>query len=348
MEIRVSGESWNIDIANVLAARPPRIRLVLSGPIKADVLDVMVLYTALSGFADIVEVERLPDSRFYVAERSYTESAFNPLFIRGEDRVAEVSFAAPHYVTRGVICTAAEAVLSASFDTFRANVAKLLRHAEIPIPENLLGLVTRLAFETVLNAEEHGSARVGPAAIRPLVPRLLGIVHHKSTLSYLSGNVARYVEKYLNHFSRPEGGWLEVVVADGGMGVAYPGYFVVSARNGVGENLYVQPYSFERMRLEKALQRGASTKGKWGRQISTQTRPGMGMEIIRQQFGEARAFANLRSGRARVQSMYSDTLGSEHWDSSPKYLVSNEPDVCYYGTAWQLLIPITTRYELSL
>jgi hypothetical protein len=349
MDLFLSNQNWGASIERLLRTKPPQLRVILDGPLQTDTLGVMTLYAAISSFVVDLEIVRLSDSHYYDAERTYSDTLFTALFLHGVQSSEGGLPLAPMRIEPGRFCVPTSAIVAPDYDVFRRTLATLFLQAHIKLPPELFGLVSRLLFEMSLNAEEHGGYRIPQQSPPAVVPRHIGVVHHTATLRYVGGNAAEYFRKYLSVFSKPEGGWLEIVVGDGGMGIAFPSYFVeTQGSKGSGEDIYGKSHTFEISRLNRLLRQGISTKGSWGRQISTQTRPGMGTEVIRQQFGAARAFATVRTGRSIIHSDYRDDVGVASWDGSPTYAVSTDPLPCFLGTTWQLLVPVTSLLQFQL
>lgn len=213
--------------------------------------------------------------------------------------------------------------------------------AGITVPRHLMGLVQALAYETISNAEEHGYVQVGPGTERSL--RFFALVLHPSVPKPLSPGGTTFLESYLRKNGRPRGGWLEMIVADSGMGMSYPGYAVRRRTASRREpNLYEQPFEEEFVLLQRTLSRGVTTKGLWGRQVTSQSQPGAGSDEIAKYLQMARGYAAVRAGRSLAQW---DHL--EYGDHvRPTFDVVMQEQPVFYGTAWQLLIPLTVQLEL--
>jgi hypothetical protein len=254
----------------------------------------------------------------------------------------------PHQIGEGMLCVSTAVLSSSSPVRFNAQLASYLHRAGIQVPGMVLGSVAAIGFEACSNAEEHGAFR--GANDTAGVMRFAAAFHHPPQPDRLDADATAYTRTYLERFSPPEQGWLEIFVIDAGPGMTYPSFYLMARESKwEGTDIYRTEYGVERVRLQTILESDVTTKGKWGRSLNTFTRPGYGTKVIKIRLALARGYAALRTGRAFASwSCMLPNTDLTQRDALPAFAVSENARALFRGTAWQVVVPITKQLELSL
>jgi hypothetical protein len=150
----------------------------------------------------------------------------------------------------------------------------------------------------------------------------------------------------------PDTPWLELIVVDSGMGMGYPAHQIWARQSGSQvEDLYSTPAFEEQRRLFLVLNEPISTKGKWGKAINLQTSTGEGTIFIRDRLGGVGGYAAVRAGRS-LAHWYTATRTFDHLHRRASrrepYTVVQQEYSPFFGTAWQILIPLETQFGLNI
>ena len=356
-------ERWNLaGFANQSGDEAGPINLATVA--RADALTGLLLAGALTNRHSPIKIRR-PTELSSTLRQRIQRSILRHLLLKDEFVLPgrsispeEINIGNGHIGTKTVLLTT-ESLVCDNERQFQTLLARAFRSANIALPSELLFLVASLAFEATINAEEHGGVVVN----RPYGVTLRGFaaIQHRDG-SQLHAAARAYVRSYTERFGPPDLGWLEIVIVDNGMGVAFPGYYIL-ARSKAWSNLnvYAQDVNLERARLEISLADGFTTKGAWGRLITTQTRPGSGTQHIRERLASVRGYAALRTGRSLANWSYLHQALSKQVSYVPQAIRSDSPtnlqpykirggapESLYQGTAWQFVIPLRTQIELPV
>ena len=338
------------------------VQIQLRGAVDIDALTTLILACLLSRKTAPILIDIAGNALTSSAQESLHRSLFIPLLLpkglsKGKYEIdpAEVAVR-ENFIVPKVLLLPAEALVCNNSREFQRLIAQAFRRAEIVVPTELLILLSSIGFEATLNAEEHGSVRLGGGESNEGIRGFAAMVHADGTT--LDSRAREYVSQYVAQFRRPEGGWLEIIVIDNGMGLAYPNFYLSALERGLDNpHLYTTNPAIERARLEEALKDGFTTKGRWGKLVSTQTRPGAGTEVIRKRLGSVRGYSALRTGRSAATWSYlrprvayvRNTLRGDHPDNIQPFIIQTvQPEFVFEGTAWQFVIPLTAQAELPL
>jgi hypothetical protein len=232
-------------------------------------------------------------------------------------------------------------------DAFQSDLVPFLQKAGIVLPRAFLAALTTIGFEAQSNAEEYGfrSYRYNEDAAFRIIA---GIQHEVS--KDVAPLAAEYFGEYFRAGHSPKTRWLELLVVDGGVGLAYPRYKKLAEESQWPEgDVYLTDYATERTMLNLVLNKGESTKGLWGRIINRHTVMGQGIKMIRFRLATARACALVRSGRAFASWYHpKQQLQSVDFANLPEYESSELEGELYYGTAWQVLLPLDPQLDLAV
>lgn len=231
---------------------------------------------------------------------------------------------------------------------FQADLERLFRSAGIEVSPTIYGAVATIAFEAILNAEEHGSFDLLGHRIN--APRFLGAQLHRGFGRSVAPSAWRYLESYVAAGHAEQSGWLELVIADGGVGIPYPSFHVFATQKEWSEtDIFRTPLSQERERLERLLNLPESSKGEWGQVVNLETARGDGTRFIKVRLAAVRGYASIRTGRFLAEWWYSKTkVRADDFASLPAYEVYSEAMPLLRGTIWRVLVPLQTQLTLEL
>ncbi len=232
-------------------------------------------------------------------------------------------------------------------DTFQADLVQFLKAATIRLSPVVLASLTAISFEAQSNAEEYGYRAADPEVSVPF--RVIAIIAHRrhEMIAPLAGG---YFREYEEAGYSADTRWLELLVVDAGVGLAYPRYDILAKANEwKTEELYAGDLEIERALLRLVLRKGATTKGKWGRVINRHSAPGTGLKTIKYRLGLARACAIVRAGRCTAY-YYEPRISHAPGDTSklPDYEPSSSEHALFRGTAWQVLMPLDPQLAFKL
>jgi hypothetical protein len=205
--------------------------------------------------------------------------------------------AAPNCV---MFCNLESAALAPSQNRFisvlLAAMREHIRSAEKWVPLEVRRAIGRLAYEAVTNVIDHAFGSPWRKQGEPLSYMSLRWYKSVSASSDELGGLRSYIENHSRNLGEGEGiaGWLELVVADSGVGIA-------ARHRQVDESvIYGGPVEDEDEALVEALKTSATVKL---RALDAQLRgePGYGTTIMAECLGKAKAYASLRTGRRLVQ-----------------------------------------------
>lgn len=232
-------------------------------------------------------------------------------------------------------------------DAFQADLVIQLRDAGIVLPGAFLAALTTIGFEAHSNAEEYGYRSFTESDLVPF--RVITAIVHENHEG-IAPLAQRYFEAYTQSGHSLATRWLELLVVDAGVGLAYPRYARLAAASGWdNEDLYARGHSAELTMLRIVLEKAGTTKGQWGRVINRHTMPGQGLGQIKRRLSLARACAIVRAGRSMAH-WYNPQLELEkigRGDLSP-YEPSERMHAFFRGTAWQFLLPLDPQIAMAL
>lgn len=261
----------------------------------------------------------------------------------------DVGFQQRGYVDpqRRLFCTPSARLDCESREEFLHDLSDWMRAADVVIPRPILMRIAALAFEVNQNAEEHGSIRVGDASevFRCLVARV-----HDRLGPELVPSARDYMRTYHEHGHAQGTRWLELIVVDAGMGLAFPGFYVrAQAMKSSTIDVYEAGWDAERGMFSEMLCKERSTKGHWGTSRSAQTPTGMGHRLILRNVLRMRAYAAVRAGRCLGSLSYPQTADPTVSElSEANYEVDTTEYEMFGGTAWHLLVPLDQQLTLTL
>jgi hypothetical protein len=329
--------------------------LTFDSPVRAECLKIALLVATLSRRERIVRVEFGRNGANENLLQSLRQTLLGPLIWRNERpgpvRVLSTTLGRSdmRFADRAshVLCLSSGALDSHTREAFQADLALWLREAGILISDGIFGRVAAIAFEANSNAEEHGAVRIDDPT-RP-VSRFLAAVIHRRLPSELSPTIATYTRQYYASGHSADTGWLEILVVDAGMGMAYPSHYQFALETGrISTNVYEADPAEEQQRLGRVLEDYVTTKGAWGRVLNNQTTAGEGTKLIKVRLGTLRGYASVRTGRC-IAHWYNSDLhfgAAERAQLSP-YTVEREALHLFHGTAWQILVPLNPQFTLS-
>jgi len=245
-------------------------------------------------------------------------------------------------------CAHSSQLSSNTREEFRDDLAVGLRGAGIRVSTQQLGEIAALAFEANSNAEEHGAQRLeSPEAS---VLRFIVVTAYDAFGEHVAPSATHYFDAYTRAGHSREKGWLELIVADSGMGMAFPSYYRLAAKSRWdAANIYDENADVERLRLQLVLEDAVSTKGEWGRVLNRQTAVGEGTRWIKFLLGSLRGYASVRTGRSVATWFYPFASFEGRRRAQPdSYMLGNDELPMYGGTAWHILIPLNTQLALPI
>lgn len=232
-------------------------------------------------------------------------------------------------------------------DAFQADLVAHLRRARIILPKTFLASLTTIGFEAHSNAEEYGY-RSFNSADEVSFRVIAGVVHEAR--QGIAPLAAKYFDDYVAAGHSATTRWLELLVVDAGVGLVYPRFTVLaSGAQWPNQDVYAGDHATELYLLDMILNKGATTKGSWGRVVNRHTAPGQGMWQIKYRLATSRSCAIVRAGRS-VAYWYQPrlTLKSLEIAELPGYEASRDLKTLFRGTAWQILLPLDPQFELGL
>ena len=289
-------------------------------------------------------------------EESFARSLLGPLIWRstrpsaGSISSDEIAGTALAHVDRDrhLFAVSTSLLESRTPSAFQADLARWMVAARISVDASVFDRVAALTYEANANAEEHGSTRLTHAKTfdgRPVF-RCFAMRLHDEPSTPLSPMAGRYLQEYARHFSQRTR-WLEVVVGDSGMGIAYPRFLLraQSMRSSITD-IYQASFHAEAGQLDELLTKTTSTKGYWGRAQSTYGPVGQGFSLMKRNLVRLRGFGAVRAGRCAATIACANAIFSESEERSVEYTVVGEELPQFGGTVWSLLLPLDQQREL--
>ena len=232
---------------------------------------------------------------------------------------------------------------------FQADLERLCRASRIVVPGSVYGAISTIAFETASNAEEYGAFEADDSA-PPTALRYLAARVHEGTPVAVSASASRYVDAYVSAGHSKPGRWLELLIVDAGVGMAYPSFHVMAVERGwPNHNVFSEPLGEEQARLNVILNSRESTKGRWGRIINSETSKGEGTRFVMLRLSAVRGYAALHTGRSKAEWWYARPERTPRDVASlPPYNVLDESQPFFGGTIWHVLVPLDTQLRLDL
>lgn len=248
----------------------------------------------------------------------------------------------------GLFCAPTSALRNDHPEAFVADLSKLLISSGIVLPRSALTTIGAIAFEASSNAEEYGcisSAQEGGETFRLISAR---VTNSQSQLD--SPHFPEYFLRYVEEGHAQDEQWVELIVIDAGVGIAYPRHFVLAKDSGwESADLYSKKVVVERLHMQQVLDDVTSTKGLWGRVINRHTAVGQGTRFIKFRLAMSRGFAMVRSGRLAARFYYAKaTATSGDFNSLPPYEIGQIEYPLFLGTAWQVIVPLKAQYGLPV
>jgi hypothetical protein len=228
---------------------------------------------------------------------------------------------------------------------FQGYLTRQLAKVGIAVPSSVYGALSTIAFEAAMNAEEHGSVPIDGALRNPR--RVLAACLRAKPRDVLPSASSEYIEEYRAHGHSDPQFWLELVVADTGVGIAYPSYRSIATRAGrTDQDLYRATFAEERMRTQILLNSKLSTKGEWGRTINRETASGDGKNLIRLQLSAVRGFVSVTAGRTQSVCWYAKATRTPTDLGELRYEVLDVEQPLLRGTIWHLILPVDQQFSL--
>jgi hypothetical protein len=232
--------------------------------------------------------------------------------------------------------------------TFQATLAASLSRSEIQVPETVIAAVSTILFEIASNVEEYGAYQTelgGPTAFRFMAAQV-----HDALGEAIAPTARQYLDEYYAAGHARVPGWLQIVVADAGPGLAYPSYLAFArATSRANTDIHSADSAEEIQRFHLVLNSSESTKGTWGRVLNRETRRGEGTKFIRFRLAAVRGYASCRSGRSHAEWWYArPAIGPDDFKGLRGYDVHEAGTVPFRGTTWHLLVPLNPQLALEV
>jgi hypothetical protein len=251
---------------------------------------------------------------------------------------------------RNLFCLSTSLLDSRTREGFQSDLGKWMVAAKILIDERIYQRIAAMTYEANANAEEHGSVRLSDSMgidTRPVFKCFAARLHDEPGAA-LSSRARTYLREYLTHFAKRTR-WLEIVVADAGMGLTFPRYALrAQALKSPRQDVYEDSFIAERGQFDEILARKVSTKGFWGRAHSTSSAIGEGTTLIKRNIAQLRAFGEVRAGRCSATVYYSGAATDEGRIRSLEYVSDSRERPLFMGTAWHLLVPLDQQLQMAL
>lgn len=251
---------------------------------------------------------------------------------------------------RKLFCVSTADLSSKTRESFHSDLGKWMVAARIAIDPSVSERIAMLAYEANANAEEHGSIRLTEAKSFDDSPvfRCFAVILHDSSEATLPPAASEYVEQYERHHSWRTR-WLEIIVADAGMGLTYPAFLLrAKALSSTCTDVYEANVLAERAQFEEVLTKGMSTKGFWGHQQSASGAVGQGIGLIKRNIARLRGCAVVRAGRCQAAVSYTETAFDEAKVRSTGYALDATEHPVLRGTIWHMLVPLDQQLQISL
>jgi hypothetical protein len=347
-------QNATIDELLTEAVQARSLRLVIDKPVECDAVRVILLISVAARNGALVKVEfpygqATRESaealdRILLGPLLWSSAPRRNLSLSGTElRNRQIYFADPE---RKVFWSHTSDLSARTREEFRTDLANGLRAAQIFVPATVFNALSSIGFELNSNAEEYGaldeegqvtdSFRVFSVSLQASLPPSQSIL------------AAKYLHEYASTHDRGRA-WIQVIVADSGVGMAYPNYFVrsTSADPREEKNIYRRSVREEQTQLGLVLEDYSSTKNSFGRRLNLQTAIGEGTKIVRHQIAAVRGFVGVRTGRCQATwSHASRTLTTEEFYRLGRFEVSDIASALFLGTVWQVLIPLDTQFGL--
>lgn len=329
------------------------VRLHIDKPVKSDGVRSFLVLSAIARADAVLEIE-FP---FGTASREVADSLdaclLGPfLWSSAPRRNLKVSvnaigqpdlyYADPQ---RNLLFTHTSALSSRNREEFRTDLALAMRRAAIFVPESVFNALSLIGFELNSNAEEYGALNEFGEEVPTF--RVFAVSIQPQLQPEVATLATTYLEQYASTHTSGDA-WLQVIVADAGVGMAYPSYFVrESSDSRVERNIYSVTPAEEQAQLRLVLEDYTSTKRTFGRRLNLQTAVGEGTKIVRFQIAGVRGFAGVRTGRCTAMWWHtSRTLTAEEFHRLGRFEVQSASAGPLRGTVWQVLIPLDTQFGL--
>lgn len=333
-----------------------QVRLHVHKPAWLDALRAAQFAIALSRPDIEIELDVESGSKGEKAFDSFSHSGLAALF-------ANAAPGAKIHMRGTELRASAEATIDAARRLLVVQPSTLAAYRRIPFQQALLSLFTdagiephktvkhalaTICFEATTNAEEHGVTDEEGAPkdqLRYLFARI-----NDGHGERLAPEAAEYLSSF--HSQQPRSrGWLELVVADSGLGICYPSYYL-SARdtNRSNCNVYQADIAEEHVRLARILNTNAeSTKGRWGRVFNRETEKGDGTKFIKFRLSAFSGYAAIRTGRSMAEWYFAkpERTPQDVEDFGP-YSVHDREYPLLKGSIWYFLAPLTPQLALPL
>lgn len=329
------------------------VRLFIDKPVRSDGVRSLLTIAAMARAKAILEVEFPYGTATREVAESLDACLLGPLLWKDAPRrnlkfsVEKLNRSSQfyNYPEKRLLYIHPARLSSRRREEFRADLALALRKSAVFLPDSVFNALALIGFELNSNAEEYGALDEHGVEVESF--RLFCV----SIQSQLNSQEATLAKTYLNEYATthtPGEAWLQVIVADGGVGMAYPSYFVRENFDSRGiRNIYLATPDEEQAHLRLVLDDFTSTKRTFGRRLNLQTAVGEGTKIVRFQIAGVRGFAGVRTGRCAATWWHtSRTLTAEEFYRLGRFEVQSLDAAVFKGTVWQVLIPLDTQFGL--